>query len=142
GDSADNPDNQASWADSKTSEVLGCTRAALTRLRSDRSDVFGALGWAANVLPRRATTRRIVLLSDDINTTEGCNLTGRDISTAGREVIARDCGTANYHGLAGSDVWLAGIGLSTARDSTATVTPSTLLEFWPWFIASHGGAVS
>lgn len=142
GDASDNPENQAMWAEQKTEEILACVRAAASGEAADRSDVFGALAWAANVLPLRAEGRHVVLLSDDINTTAGCNLTGRDISAAGRQLVADECGTPDYRGLDGTDVWLGGVGLSGGGDATAAVTPSTLTEFWTWFVTSHGGHVS
>jgi hypothetical protein len=144
GDASDNPENQAAWASQKTSELVACARATTTTGEAaNRSDVFGALAWASSVLPPHADGRHVVLLSDDINTTEGCNLTGRDISKTGRQLVADDCGTADYSGLTDADVWLGGVGLSEGEDATtASLTPSTLTEFWTWFVASHNGHVS
>jgi hypothetical protein len=142
GDGSDNPENQADWAAHESAQLLSCVNTALAKAPANRSDVFGALAWAANVLPPQASDRHIVLLSDDINTTEGCNLTGRDISTSGRQRVADDCGKADYSGLAGTDVWLAGVGLSSGDDAATSLTPTTLTEFWSWFVASHGGRVS
>jgi hypothetical protein len=143
GEGSDNPENQETWADDQTDVFLRCTRAALLDEPADRSDVFGALAWGSNLLPDHAELRRIVVLSDAINTTEGCNLTGRDIDSAdGRAAVMADCGGADLSGLTATEVWLAGVGLSSGADSTGTLTPSELEAFWSWFVADKGGRVT
>ncbi|MBV6509615.1 MAG: hypothetical protein JJLCMIEE_02710 [Acidimicrobiales bacterium] len=143
GEGSDNPENQVKWADDQKEMFLRCTRNGLVREPADRSDVFGAISWASSLLPERAEPRRIVVLSDAINTTEGCNLTGRDIvSSAGRAAVMADCGGSNFTGLAGTEIWLGGVGMSSGGDSTGTRTPSQLEDFWSWFIAEHRGRVT
>jgi hypothetical protein len=143
GDGSDNPENQATYSSQKAAELAQCVKSALAARPSDRTDVFGALAWAANVMPPTASVRHVVLLSDAINTTEGCNLTGRDISPSGRQHVFDQCGSAEYAGLAGADVWLGGAGLTNGGDATPSqLTPSAVIEFWTAFVESHGAHVS
>lgn len=143
GDGSDNPENQSAFVDDVVMKAVDCVDSAFDGEPADRTDIFGALSWGSGLLPDAAFSRRLVLLTDGINTTEGCNLTGRDATAGGRDGVFADCARGHFEGLARSEVWLAGVGLSAeAGDYAGSLTPGILEEFWSAFVSLHHGVVT